>query len=178
MRSVEIKGPNKFDQQWVDAVFTLENSDGQTYNQFVSFPTTASQSYLFGSKKSLREYNDLDRFVKGIGLSLNYETAIHEIQEWFADLDSTFVGQTITMRLGYRQSYVKYLGKDGESSQYGIVDKDGKAINSLIFSGWEAAEAYADAEKIKLQKFIRCLETLPGKPQAPKKDVVKFDLPF
>jgi hypothetical protein len=67
---IEVKGHNQFDQDWVDLVMALQNSDGQSVTHFVSIPTTARNSFMFGSKKSLAEYSKLEKLLRGFGIKL------------------------------------------------------------------------------------------------------------
>ncbi len=176
---VDIKGANQKDAQWADVVFTLENPEGQSYNHYVSLPLTAARSFLFGPKKTLYAYNDLDKFLRGFGVVLEYSNAITQLQDLFSDPAITFVGKPISMRLGYQSNRSKYVGKSDTGSQYILVDKDDKQIGTEVFSGFEAAEAFADEQKIKLQKFIRCLDVIAAKEvQLSSVRAVGADLPF
>jgi hypothetical protein len=139
----------------------LENSAGEGFNAYLTIPTTAEKSFLFGSKKSLREFNDLAKFFLGLGITLDYTTAIFQLSDIFSDTER-LIGQTITVRLGYYGNYVKYVGKDGDTSQYTIVKRDGSDLTGRVFTGFDAASAYATEEAIKIQKFMRVLEVVPG----------------
>lgn len=161
IKSVTVKDSNKFDSQWVDVVVSLENSAGEGFNAFITIPTTAEKSFLFGSKKSLREFNDLAKFFLGLGITLDYTTAIFQLSDIFSDTER-LIGQTITVRLGYYGNYVKYVGKDGDTSQYTIVKRDGSDLTGRVFTGFDAANAYATEEAIKIQKFMKVLEVVPG----------------
>jgi hypothetical protein len=180
IKKIDVKGPNKYDTQWVDLVVTMESAEGAEYNQYLTIPTTAEKSYLFGSKKTLYAYNDVDKFLLGLGIKLDYNSAISQLEALFEDMDTSFIGSTITLRLGFRGNRLKYSGKENDSSIYVIVDKDDKVIVDKKFTGHEAAKAYADEAKIKLQDFIKCLEVVPATTvrasNAPKLTIA--DLPF
>lgn len=159
---VEEKGTNQFDSQWLDFVFRFENADGAGSGTFVSVPTTAERSFLFGSKKSLREYNQLEKFLKGFGITLEYSSAISTIADLFEDATATFVGKTFSARMGYYGNHIKYNGKVEDTSTYVIANKDGTQIDPTVFKGFDAAKEYAKANNIKLQDFIKVLEVIPS----------------
>lgn len=160
IKGVEIGDANQYDSQWVDAKFIMENEEGQLASHFVVFPTTAERSYLFGSKKSLGEYNKLEAFLRGFGVSLDYTTAIFQIEKLFSDPEKVFVGKTLTVRMGYTSNHTKFVGKDGEVSQYQICDKSGAPVVPTLFAGFEAADAYAKQNNMKLQGFPKILEVV------------------
>jgi hypothetical protein len=161
VKAVSIKDPNPFDTQWINVQLALENASGEEFNTFLTIPTTAEKSFLFGSKKSLREFNDLAKFFLGLGINLDYATAIHQLSDVFSDT-ANLIGQTITLRLGYYGKHVKYVGKVDNVSSYIIAEKDGTDATGRVFSGFDAANAYAAEEAIKLQKFMKVLDVIPG----------------
>lgn len=153
-------GASNFDDQWINLKFTMENSEGQLATNFVEVPTTAERSFLHGSKKSLGPYNKLEQFLKGFGVVLEYSNAIFTIEKLFSNPEETFVGKTFTARMGYTTNHTKFLGKDGEVSQYQICDKNGAPIVDKVFAGFEAADTYATANSLKLQGFPKILEVV------------------
>ncbi len=175
---VEAKQVNGFDNDWYDFVFSLENTDGQSMNHFLSIPTTAHKSFMFGKKKSLSEYNKLEKFLLGFGVRLEYSTAITQIAKLFEDAADSFVGKQITLRVGFTSNHLKYLGKDGDISKYKIVDKNDQEVVPLVFKGYEAAEQYAKENNIKMSGFIRVLEVIPATTAALNLVAVDDSIPF
>jgi hypothetical protein len=161
IKAVTVKDANPYDAQWINVQVSVENSAGEEFNTFLTVPTTAEKSFLFGSKKSLREFNDLAKFLLGLGIKLEYDTAIFQLSDIFSDT-ANLIGQTLTIRVGYYGNYIKYAGKNGDSPQYSIVKKDGTELTGQVFTGFDAANAYASEESIKLQKFMKVLEVIPG----------------
>jgi len=178
IKKIELRGPNQFDGSWVDLIFTLENTDGQSCNHYVSIPTTAERSFMFGKKKSLREYNNLDSFLHSVGYKLEYSSAMSQIVALFDDYDQTFVGKTLSARLGYLGNRAKYVGKTDAGAQYVLVDKNDKVIDDNSFSGIDAAKAYAEQNSIKLNGFIKCLDFIPAETAAVATLSAVSDLPF
>ncbi len=178
MTGVEAKQVNGFDNDWYDFVFSLENTDGQSMNHFLSIPTTAHKSFMFGKKKSLSEYNKLEKFLLGFGVRLEYSTAITQIAKLFEDAADSFVGKQITLRVGFTSNHLKYLGKDGDISKYKIVDKNDQEVVPLVFKGYEAAEQYAKENNIKMSGFIRVLEVIPATTAALNLVAVDDSIPF
>jgi hypothetical protein len=117
---------------------------------------------MYGVKKSLREYGNLEKFLRGFGVELEYTNAIFQIEKLFSDPEATFVGKTLSARIGYYGNYTKFVGKDGEVSQYKIVDKAGNPVVDKTFAGYEAAEAFAKANSIKLQGFPKIMDVIPS----------------
>jgi hypothetical protein len=159
---IESKGPNQFDNDWYDFVMQLENSDGQSTSHYITIPTTAQKSFMFGSKKSLAEYAKLEKLLLGFGIKLEYSNAITQIATLFSDAAANFVGKQVSMRLGYNSNHLKFIGKNGEVSEYKILDKKGDEVTPLVFAGFEAGEQYAKENNIKLQAFIRVQEVVPS----------------
>jgi hypothetical protein len=157
---VEIGDSNQFDSQWVDVKFVMESESGQMTSHFLPIPTTAEKSFLFGSKKSLSEYNKIEAFLRGFGVALEYTSAMQLIAKLFSDPEKTFVGKTLSVRMGYTSNHSKFVGKDGEVSQYQICDKNGNAVIPTVFAGYEAADAYAKQNAMKLQGFPKILEVI------------------
>lgn len=160
IKGIEVGEPNQFDNQWVDVKVTMENEAGQLASHFVVVPTTAERSFLFGSKKSLGEYNRLEAFLRGFGVHLEYQSAIFQIEKLFSDPEKVFVGKTLTVRMGYTTNHTKFVGKDGDVSQYQICDKNGAPVVPTVFAGFEAADAYAKQNSMKLQGFPKVLEVV------------------
>lgn len=159
--SIEEKGASQFDGAWLDFVIGMENADGAKFNTFISVPTTAERSFLFGKKKSLNEYNRLEKFLGGLGIALEYSSAISTIADIFED-PTSLVGRTLTLRLGFYTNYVKYIGKDGDLVQYQIVDKNASPLDPTVFNNFDAAKAFAKEKNIKLQDFIKILDIVPA----------------
>lgn len=162
---VEVRGPATFkgaDPTWINVLFKFEDSEGKQGNHFVEVPTTAANNYMYGSRKSLANYNNLEKFLKGFGVSLEFTEAITQLETLFSDAEKTFIGKTLSLRIGYTNNYTKYVGKNGEVSEYQIVDRDGTPVVSDKFSGFDAAKAYAEANAIKLQGFPKVLEVIPA----------------
>lgn len=162
IKGVTLEGASNFDNQWINFKFTLENSEGQLATHFVEVPTTAANNYMYGAKKSLHNYTKLEKFLKGFGFDLEFTQAIHQLEKLFTDAEKTFVGKTLSVRMGYNSIHTKYLGKDGEVSKYKLVDKDGNPIVATDFAGFEAVDAYAKANNIKVQGFPKVLEVVPA----------------
>lgn len=162
IKGVELTGASNFDNSWLNFKFTLENNEGQLATHFVEVPTTASNNYMYGVKKSLLNYSKLEKFLKGFGFDLEFTQAIHQLEKLFSDAEKVFVGKTLSVRMGYTANHTKYMGKDGEVSQYVICDKDGKPIVATTFAGYEAVDAYATANNIKVQGFPKVLEVVPA----------------
>ena len=176
VKAVTIKDPNTYDPQWINVQISLENAAGEEFNTFLTVPTTAEKSFLFGSKKSLREFNDLAKFFLGLGIKLDYATAIFQLSDIFSDT-ANLIGQTITLRLGFYGNHIKYAGKVDDVPSYLIVSKDGTDLTGRVFSGFDAANAYATEEAIKLQKFMKILDVIPGT-TTKLASVASSDLPF
>lgn len=155
-------GASKYDNQWINFKFTLENNEGQLASCFVEVPITAANNYMHGTKKSLAEYGKLEKFLKGFGFDLEFTQAIHQVEKLFSDAEKTFVGKTISLRLGYTGIHPKYMGKDGEVSQYKLVDKNGNPIVDAVFAGFEAIDAYAKANNLTVQGFPKVLDVVPA----------------
>lgn len=155
-------GASQYDNQWINFKFTMENSEGQLATHFVEVPTTAANNYMYGTKKVLYNYNKLEKFLKGFGVDLEFTSAIYQLEKLFSDAEKTFVGKTFSARMGYTGIHTKYIGKNGEISQLKIVDKDGKPIVDTTFAGYEAVDAYAAANNIKVQGFPKVLEVVPA----------------
>lgn len=155
-------GASNFDNQWVNFKFTLENSDGQMATHFVEVPITAANNYMYGVKKSLGNYAKLEKFLKGFGFDLEFTQAIHQLEKLFSDAEKVFVGKTFSARMAYTGIHTNFLGKDGEISQYQIVDKDGKPVVETKFAGHEAVNAYAKANNITVQGFPKIVEVVPA----------------
>lgn len=162
IKGVEMTGASQYDNQWVNFKFTMENSEGQLATHYVEVPTTAANNYMYGVKKSLGNYSKLEKFLKGFGFDLEFTQAIHQLEKLFSDAEKTFIGKTFSARMGYTAIHTKYLGKDGEVSQYQIVDRDGNPIVADKFAGFEAVDAYAKANNIKVQGFPKILEVVPA----------------
>ena len=96
----------------------------------------------------------------------------------FSDPEKTFVGKTISVRMGYYSNYTKYVGKDNDISQYQIVDKNGVALNDLKFAGFESADAYAKANSIKLQGFPKIQDVVPATTAAISASTAVPEMPF
>jgi len=175
---VEVQGTSRFDSQWINLKFTFENAEGQQFSEFVEVPTTAERSFLYGEKKSLANYNKLERFLKGFGITLDYASAMSTIAELFGDAEQTFIGKTVSLRLGFYGNHIKYMGKSGEDKQYMIVNKGGEPIEPKIFTNFDAAKAYAKENSIKLQDFIKVLEVVPAATSAIAPASAVSDLPF
>lgn len=178
VREIKLQGQNQWDSQWVDLIFTLENTDGQTMTHYVSIPTTAERSFLFGKKKSLNEYNKLDAFLRGFGIKLEYSSAMTQIADLFGDYEINFVGKTVSARVGYVGNRAKYNGKVGENNTYILVDKNEKPIDENVFSDIESAKNYAKDNSIKLSGFMRVLEVVPASVSAIAPLAAVSDLPF
>jgi hypothetical protein len=84
------------------------------------------------------------------------------LEKLFSDAEKVFVGKTLSVRMGYTANHTKYLGKNGEISQLKLVDKDGNPIVDTTFAGYEAVDAYAAANNIKVQGFPKVLEVIPA----------------
>lgn len=175
---VEVKGPSQYDAQWMNVLFSFQDSEGRAANHYVEVPTTAEKNFMYGTKKSLAAYNNLDRFLKGFGFVLDFTNAIFQLEKLFSDPEKTFVGKTLSARLGYYANYTKFAGKDGEISQYIIVDKTGAQVVDLKFAGFEAADKYAKDNGIKLQGFPKVQEVLPATTASLVADVSAPALPF
>lgn len=175
---VTVKEASQYDSQWVNVLFNLEDSEGKCANHFLEVPTTNEKSFMYGSKKSLAPYNNLDRFLKGFGVTLEFTEAISQLESLFSDPEKTFIGKTISVRMGYYSNYTKYVGKDGDVSQYQIVDKNGAPVVDLKFSGFEAAKAYAEANSIKLQGFPKIQDVVPATTASISTSKSTADLPL
>lgn len=162
VKGVEMTGASSFDNQWINFKFTLENSDGQIATHFVEVPITAANNYMYGVKKSLVNYAKLEKFLKGFGFELEFTQAIIQLEKLFSDAEKVFVGKTFSARIAYTTLHSKYLGKEGEISQYQIVDKDGNAVVETKFAGYEAIDTYAKANGIKVQGFPKIVEVVPA----------------
>lgn len=172
------EGVSRFDSQWINFKFLLQNAEGQQHSEFIEVPTTAERSFLYGEKKTLANYNKLERFLKGFGIALEYTTAMGTIADHFSDVEDSFVGRTVTMRLGFYGNHIKYCGKNGEDKQYMIVNKSGEALEPMIFPNFDAAKAFAKEKSIKLQDFIKSLEVVPASVSAIAAPTASGDLPF
>lgn len=162
IKGVELTGASNYDSTWLNFKFTMENSEGQLASHYVEVPTTAANNYLYGAKKSLANYNKLERFLKGFGVDLDFMTAMLTVEKLFSDAEKVFVGKTFTARMGYKTNHSKFIGKDGDVSQFKICDKDGNPIVDTVFAGYEAADAYAASNNLKLQGFPKVLEVVPA----------------
>ena len=162
-----VTGADSFDPQWVNVQFDTENSDGGEFRYYLSIPTTGEKSFLYGTKKTLKNYNDVDKFLKGVGYQLEYTTALDTLSAVFNSASEMLVGKTVSMRLGYYGNYIKFVGKTDAGVQYIIADKDGKDIVGQVFSGFDAAKAYAEESKIKIQGHMKCLDVIAADKIAP-----------
>jgi hypothetical protein len=175
---IEFKGHNQYDNDWVDFVMALESTEGQATSHYFSIPTTARNSFMFGSKKSLAEYSKLEKLLRGFGVILEYSTAINQIAQLFDDPVATFVGKQVSMRLGYNSNSIKFIGKDGDVTLYSIVDKNNQEVIPMKFAGFESAEQYAKDNNIKIQGFIRVQEVLAAETASISLVQASSDLPF
>jgi hypothetical protein len=179
VKAIKVQGPSNFDSQWINLIFTLEDSSGKLLTHFLDIPTTAEKSFMYGAKKSLNEYSKLEKFLRGFGVELKFEEAIHQIADLFSDPEEVFVGKTFSARVGYYGNYTKYVGKDGDVSQVKILDKNGNPAVDKAFAGYDAANAYAKENNIKLQGFAKILDVVPASVSAITSSTApKSDLPF
>jgi hypothetical protein len=175
---VEERGTNQFDSQWLDFVFSVETAEGAGANMFISVPTTAERSFLFGSKKSLREYSTLEKFLAAFGVQLEYSSAISTIADLFEKPSDTFIGKTLSIRFGFRGNHIKYCGKANDLSTYMIVDKNDSPIDATVFNSFDTAKEHAKQNNIKLQDFIKPVEFIAATTSAISTSKAVDDLPF
>lgn len=153
--------PSEKDDAWYSLTVELQDSEGRGMKHFVLVPTECRNSFLFGKEKSAFAYENLASFVRGLGIALDYDNAMSQIAQIFGAPEK-LVGKVIKARIGYKQPYIKYLGKEGDDKQYQIVDKDGKPKTEDIFADAKAAQKFATDNKIKLG-FCNVLEIYGSK---------------
>ncbi len=170
------------DSTWANAKFEFENVDGQSIGTWVRVPTTADGNFMYGPKKSVYEFQGLQKFLRGFGVVLDFDNAMSQIAELFGDIEN-FVGKSITARVGYKGTWLKYLGKSEDgNNRYQWTKPDGTPKDETIFPDYKAAEAYAAENKVKTSGFANILEYyVPKEPTIVLGQVAaseETDLPF
>jgi len=162
---IECSGVSKGDENWATFKFVLKTAEGATYNHFQLMPLKRVDNFKYGQKKTLFVYNNLRKFLQGFGIELDFETAMSTIAALLEDM-SVFMGKKLKATIGYKGSYVSYLGTEGENKRYAIIYKGERLKDDegeeVIFPDWKAAENYAAGISLKLQKFPEMLNIEKG----------------
>ncbi len=172
---------NPYDSAWINATVTLEDAQGRDLRHFLDIPTECRNSYLFGDKKSTHNLENLQRFLRGLGIVFDYDNGMEQIGAIFGNPDQ-LIGKPLNVRLGYKGPHIKYVSKD----EFLVVEKDDVTPKlEGSFPNKKAAEAAATEAGIKMNKnagFINVLEIFSAKEaaidlEAPSTSV-DIDLPF
>ena len=164
IKSAEWKNPSEKDPVWVTLQIELENTEGKTMRHFIMVPTECQNDFLFGADKKAFAFEQLAKFVRGLGITLSFENAMEQVASIFGDLDK-LIGKSIKVSVTYEGSHLKYLGKDADGNKkYQIVDKKGEPRDE-IFADRQAAEAFAKANKIPLV-FLKIKDIFAAKQPA------------
>lgn len=162
VKSAKYGKASEKDPNWINVELQLEDAEGRGIRHYVMIPTTAETNFLYGPKKTVMPFESLQRFLRGFGVVLQFDTAMVQIAGLFGNLD-IFCGKTIKARVGYEGEYIKYLGKsDSGDKKYMIVKKDGSPKLDLVFADAKAALAHAKENKINIS-YTRLLEIFPSK---------------
>lgn len=76
-------------------------------------------------------------------------------------------GKALSIDVGYRAGYVKYMGKDDAGTILHIIDKDGNTVVDadkapLVFRDHASANQYAEDNKVKIDKYVNVLQYAPS----------------
>ncbi len=177
-------GVSRNDQHWANFQFVLKTTTGEQLNYFQMMPLKRINNFVYGPKKTYFVYKGLCDFLKGFGITLEFETAMATIGGLLANMD-VLKEKTIKAQVGYEGSYVRYLGKNGDNNEYEIIHKDTSLTDEdgkpMVFSDWKAAENYAKGIKLTVQSFPDVLAIIPGDTSVlavPENEVSMDDIPF
>lgn len=162
VKSIKWGKASEKDPIWVNLEVQLEDSEGRGIRHYVMVPTSAETNFLYGAKRTVMPFESFQKFLRGFGVALQFETALDQIASLFNDLD-VFCGKVLRARVGYEGEYIKYFGKsEAGEKKYQIVKKNAEPHTDIIFSDAKAALAYAKENKINIS-YTRVLEVFPSK---------------
>lgn len=165
IKSVTWKNPSEKDPVWVTLEIGLEDTEGRTIRHFLMVPTECRNDFLFGDKKQAFAFENLSKFMRGLGIAIDFTNAMEQVAQIFGDAEQ-LIGKNLRVRLAYDGDHSVYLGKtDDGLKRYQIVKKDGTPKDDTIFADSKALAAYAAEHKIKLE-FIKVKEIFPAKEPA------------
>ena len=174
---------SQYDSAWIQADLTLADVKGRTLRMFLDVPVECRNSFLFGEKKTTYNYENLQKFFRGLGLVLDFDNTMNQVSALFGNPDQ-LIGKPLNVRLGYKGVHVKYIAKD----EYSVVEKDHETLKiEGVFANKAAAETAAVEAGVKgITKnsgYMNVLEIFPGKEpvidlDAPVSESVDLDLPF
>ncbi len=160
---VEFKGRNKNDDTWCDLVLTYKGTGEKTINSLVQVPT---RDVKFGPKGTTFPFKNLKDFCLAIGHQVGPKN-LDVLKSVFAKPES-LVGRPVTIDVGYRKGYVKYVGKRPDGAAfYNLMDRDHNPIrdvdnNPVEFADRDAAFNYAADKNISVDKYVNVLAYSPS----------------
>lgn len=172
--------PSEKDSAWISAEILLETPDGKTMKHFALVPTECRNSFLFGADKSTFALENLQNFLRGLGVAFDFENGMAQVASIFGNVNN-LIGKTLKVRVGYKGPTVKYLGKE----EHVVVKSDfvTPAVDG-VFKTKDAAIAAANEAGIAKSKlsYANVLEIFPSTTQqivaASATTSVDLDLPF
>lgn len=158
--SVEYTGQAPNDPNWGKLTVTYKGTGEKTIKDFLLIPFA---DVKYGVKGTLYPFRKIQKFGQALGTEVTVKTVEAAMKQLFAN-PVKLKGRAVGIEVGYEKGHVKYMGKTPEGSkQYSLADRDGNpirdnAMNVAVFPDFDAAYAYAEENKIPVDRFPRILD--------------------
>ncbi len=108
-------------------------------------------------------YQKLVTFMAGLGVALtpeNLETVL--VENFGGNIEKTFVGKQLSIDVGYRGNFIKYVGKSAAgTTQYQIQLINGTVLPT-VFADFDAAVNWAGANNTEVSRFVEVTGIAPS----------------
>lgn len=169
---VEFRGAAKSDPNWGNLEVEYRGTGEKLIRDYILVPF---KDVTYGEKKSLFPFQKVKQFCAALGHTVRVETLGDTLKSVFGNT-TKLTGKSVSIEVGYRKGHIKWVGKTAEGNTIlHIIDRDGNAVrdadlNALEFADREAAEQFANDNKIAIDKYVNVLSyTQSATAQAPAK---------
>lgn len=148
------QGPSKNNPTWQKFLLTLKGASKATTTYQIAVPFETIEYKTATGKNPLFMYTKLVKLMAGLGVTLTPESLEKVLPEYFTNVEKALVGRQLSIEVGYRGNFIKYMGKNGEGkTQYQIQLSNGTVLPD-VFADFKAAEAFAVSKSIEVSKFV------------------------
>lgn len=159
--AVNFTGMSQKDTTWGKLQFELAGTGEKMMKDTILVPY---RDIRYGTNATLLPFKKMKSFLSALGYDVKVETLQETLKAAFSKPER-LIGKHVKADIGYDRAYIKYAGKatDGQGSVYEIVQKDKNVVvdnsgNPLRFPSRDAAESFATARSIPIQRFTNILQ--------------------
>jgi hypothetical protein len=148
------------DPNWGSMMAVYETADGRTIRDYFMIPFT---DHLYGEKRTAFPFKRLQTIATAFGHTLTVANTADVMKTLFGKPEK-LVGTPVVIDVGYEGGFIHYAGKNkdgGKKYQIYTPDhnpvRDAATMTPVEFPDVGAAEAYAAANNLPVEKFPRIL---------------------